>query len=61
MGCNLIDRLPDPLKFLTDAASFIVPGGFLVLFSPYTWLLSYTPIEKWLGGKYVDGKAVTTR
>lgn len=25
-------------------------GGLVVLISPYSWLKSYTPKEKWLGG-----------
>jgi hypothetical protein len=54
-------RLPDPEKFLKDVGNFIVPGGFLVLLSPYTWLAEYTPKEKWLGGKYVNGEKVETK
>ena len=37
-AANLIDRLPDPEKFLTDVGKFVLSGGFLVLLSPYTWL-----------------------
>lgn len=51
MGANLIDRLYFPEAFLKDIANFIVPNGFLVLFSPYTWLQDYTPKESWIGGK----------
>jgi len=39
---------------------FIIPGGFLILLSPYTWLQDYTPKDKWLGGKYVNGERVFT-
>ncbi len=58
---NLIDRLYDPAKFLRDITQRILPGGLLVLASPYTWLEAYTPKEKWLGG-YIDenGESVTT-
>jgi len=52
--------LPDPEKFLRDVGKFILPGGFLVLLSPYTWLKDYTPKEKWLGGKYQSGERVYT-
>ena len=38
----------------------IVAGGHLVLTSPYTWLEEFTPREKWLGGRKVDGENVTT-
>ena len=35
-------------------------GGLLVLMSPYTWLEEFTPRDKWLGGRKVDGENVTT-
>jgi 2-polyprenyl-3-methyl-5-hydroxy-6-metoxy-1,4-benzoquinol methylase len=38
IAANLIDRLSDPSKFLRDVGKFILPGGFLILLSPYTWL-----------------------
>jgi SAM-dependent methyltransferase len=60
IAANLVDRLPDPEKFLRDVGKFILPGGFLVLLSPYTWLKDYTPKEKWLGGKYQAGERVFT-
>lgn len=59
-AANLIDRLPDPEKFLNDIGKFIVPGGFLVMLSPYTWLEEYTPKDKWLGGKTVNAEQVLT-
>ena len=45
---NLIDRLPDPARCLARLPSLIVPGGALVITSPYTWLEEYTPRHKWL-------------
>jgi len=45
---------------LKDVGKFILPGGFLILLSPYTWLSDYTPKDKWLGGKYVSGERVFT-
>ncbi|MCT7655787.1 hypothetical protein MBH78_16400 [Oceanimonas sp. NS1] len=35
-------------------------GGCLVLTSPYTWLDTYTPRAKWLGGIKVNGENFTT-
>ena len=58
LAANLIDRLHDPAVFLADIADRIVPGGVLAITSPYTWLETYTPPEKWLGGKLVDGRPV---
>jgi 5-histidylcysteine sulfoxide synthase/putative 4-mercaptohistidine N1-methyltranferase len=57
---NLIDRLYDPAVFLARIAERIVPGGYLVLTSPYTWLPEYTEKENWLGGFKEDGENVTT-
>lgn len=31
---NLLDRLPDPAKFLREVGKFILPGGFLILLFP---------------------------
>lgn len=57
---NLIDRLYEPKKFLTQMANRIQPGGYLVLTSPYTWLEEYTEKKHWLGGIKVNGENVTT-
>ncbi len=60
LAANLIDRLHDPAAFLADIAARIVPGGVLAITSPYTWLEAYTPPEKWLGGRIVEGRAVSS-
>ena len=60
LACNLIDRLYEPSRFLTNIRERMTSGGVLVLFSPYTWLEEFTPVEQWLGGKKVDGENVTT-
>jgi len=60
-GFNLIDRLPDPKKFLDEAGRRLRPGGLLVISSPYTWNEAFTPKEKWLGCfKYGDNDAPRT-
>ena len=50
-GCvfagNLICRLPEPMKFFQRLPGMIVPGGILVITSPYTWLQQYTPEVRW--------------
>ncbi|PKN59475.1 MAG: SAM-dependent methyltransferase [Deltaproteobacteria bacterium HGW-Deltaproteobacteria-14] len=60
LAANLIDRLHDPAHFLAHIGERIVPGGLLVLLSPYTWLEAFTPKANWLGGRVVDGREVTT-
>lgn len=60
LAANLIDRLSDPAQFLRDMAERIVPGGLLVLSSPYTWLEDFTPRERWIGGVRQDGESRNT-
>lgn len=60
VAANLIDRLYDPRKFLADISKRIVPGGVLVITSPYTWLKEHTPRSQWLGGFKRDGERYTT-
>ena len=58
---NVIDRLYDPEKFLKLIKDRIVPGGLLVLASPYNWDEEHTPHDKWLGGfKDNTGENFTT-
>ncbi len=60
IAANLIDRLYDPMKFIEVIGQRIVPGGLLVLTSPYTWLTEHTPRAQWLGGFKRDGERYTT-
>ena len=60
VAANLIDRLYDPARFLDEIGRRIVPGGVLVLTSPYTWLEEHTPKLQWLGGFKRDGERYTT-
>ncbi|KAL3656586.1 hypothetical protein V7S43_018584 [Phytophthora oleae] len=56
---NLLCRLPEPKKFLTQIGGFINSGGILALVSPYSWLEEYTAKDKWIGGvRDADGKPV---
>jgi putative 4-mercaptohistidine N1-methyltranferase len=56
LAANLVDRLAKPRVFLLQLSRLVKPGGQLILTSPYTWMLDYTPIEEWLGGFMDDGK-----
>ncbi len=58
---NLIDRLYDPGLFLAEIHRRILPGGLLVITSPYTWLEEYTPPAKWIGGRREHGEPLSTR
>ncbi|MBL9138740.1 MAG: putative 4-mercaptohistidine N1-methyltransferase [Verrucomicrobiales bacterium] len=48
LAANLLDRLPDPVRFLSNVESLVKPEGRLLLTSPYTWLETYTPRPSWL-------------
>ncbi len=60
IAANLIDRLYQPRQFLEDIGARILPGGLLVLTSPYTWLSEHTAREEWLGGYKRNGETWTT-
>ena len=50
-AANLLCRLPDPMSLLTRLPDLVVPGGQLILTTPFTWLEEFTPREKWLNGE----------
>ncbi|HHA18762.1 MAG TPA: SAM-dependent methyltransferase, partial [Methylophaga sp.] len=60
LAANLIDRLYDPVLFLSSVHERINSGGILLIASPYTWLEEHTKKEDWLGGIKKDGENFTT-
>eukprot|EP00667_Euglena_gracilis_P016922 EG_transcript_17772 len=59
LAANLLCRLPKPRAFLAALPELLVPGGVLVMPSPYTWLEAYTKKGDWVGGYYdADGNPV---
>ena len=57
---NLIDRLAAPQRCLAQLPPLLIPGGQLIITSPYTWLEDFTPPSHWIGGFERDGQPVTT-
>lgn len=58
---NLLCRLPSPkslLGRLGGPRGLVKPGGLLAIFSPYSWLESFTPYEAWLGGYEREGRPI---
>lgn len=51
---NLLCRLARPAIFLKQLAGIVVPGGQLLLASPYSWLGEFTPKRSWLSPKDVE-------
>ena len=48
IACNLICRLPEPMRLLQRLPELLKPGaGFIT--TPFTWLETYTPRPNWLG------------
>jgi 5-histidylcysteine sulfoxide synthase/putative 4-mercaptohistidine N1-methyltranferase len=48
---NVLCRLPDPaacLQRMQGINGLVKPGGILVMTTPFSWLLNYTPLNKWL-------------
>ena len=48
LACNLICRLPEPMRLLNRLPELIKPGGQLFITTPFTWMEEYTPRENWL-------------
>ncbi|TVP75647.1 MAG: putative 4-mercaptohistidine N1-methyltransferase [Puniceicoccaceae bacterium] len=57
IACNLICRLPEPLRLLQRLPELLKPGGQLFITTPFTWLETYTPPENWLGDGAQDSFA----
>jgi putative 4-mercaptohistidine N1-methyltranferase len=49
---NLLCRLPDPMACLNDLNGIMNKGGVVVMVTPFSWLIEFTPRDKWLGGFY---------
>ena len=54
--CSRAVRVPNGSASVASRPS--KSGGQLIIASPYTWLESYTPRGKWLGGFKRGGRAV---
>lgn len=59
-AANLIDRLYNPKKFLSQVHERLNIGGVLLIASPYTWLEEHTKREEWLGGFKQNAENFTT-
>ncbi len=57
IACNLICRLPEPMRLLKRLPQLVKPGGQLFITTPFTWLEEYTPSTNWLGDGAQDSFA----
>lgn len=61
LGCNLIDRLSHPIKWLESAKKMIkAKNGLVINSDPYTWLEQFADVENWIGAVTKDGKPYHT-
>jgi SAM-dependent methyltransferase len=56
LAANLICRLNDPGLFLQRLPRLVNVGGQLLLATPFSWMVEFTPRAKWLGGRREEGK-----
>ena len=54
LAANLLCRLRDPSAFLKRLREWVVPGGKLILTTPFSWLEEFTPRSHWLSAENVD-------
>lgn len=54
LACNLICRLSNPKALLDRLSSLVRPNGQLFMTTPFTWLESFTPKDRWLGANAED-------
>jgi putative 4-mercaptohistidine N1-methyltranferase len=57
IACNLLCRLPEPMRLLERVPDLVKPSGQLFMTTPFTWLEDYTPSANWLGDGAVDSFA----
>ena len=55
LAANLLCRLPEPRKFLQRLPELVLPGGQLLLTTPFSWLSEYTAPGHWIGGTNATG------
>ena len=54
IACNLICRLPEPMRLLERLPELVKPSGQLFMTTPFTWLEEYTPPAIWVGDGAAD-------
>jgi len=57
LACNLVCRLPEPMRLLDRLPDLVRPNGQLFITTPFTWLEEYTRSENWLGDGAQDSFA----
>ena len=50
LALNVLDCVPDPAALLRSIAATLVPGGALLLATPFDWAQRATPAAQWVAG-----------
>ena len=50
LSFNVLDSVNNPYYHLSTMEKVLLPGGKVILTTPYDWSNSATPIEAWIGG-----------
>lgn len=53
---NLLDRLPQPVRWMERIKGLLAETGILVIFSPFAWAEEETRVDEWLGGFRKDAE-----
>jgi len=53
---NLLDRLPQPVRWMERIKGLLAETGILVIFSPFAWAEEDTRVDEWLGGFRKDAE-----
>ena len=57
LAANLLCRVPHPRRCIEALASYVSPGGVLVLLPPFRWTEESTNRDEWIGGAPATGRS----
>ncbi|MBM2811228.1 MAG: SAM-dependent methyltransferase [Chloroflexi bacterium] len=60
LALNLVDRVPDPMQAVKEAARVLKRGGHVLVSDPYDWQERHTPRDRWVDdlSELVDREAL---
>ncbi|MFC1706183.1 methyltransferase domain-containing protein [Planctomycetota bacterium] len=58
LALDLLDRVADPRRALSEMTRLVAPGGTLIVSAPFAWQERFTPAAHRLGGFLRNGKPV---
>jgi SAM-dependent methyltransferase len=58
---SVIDNVPDPAALIGSISDSLKPGGIFLFSSPYSWIVEFTNVNKWLGEETGQPPAMALR